>query len=234
MLKQKIKEIIDILTSGDLNKAATVMKEILSDKELAWSENYGWRYIPFDKEYVHDNYNWSHGIEGVHLNSNGVVVLDIYWQGDRTDGTEHMPLWNAINGNNTISGRWYDDGKCERYPITVERKELVPMFKEVARLMSDDEVQKRKDGKKRQAVFDRIFPEFYRRFEAGFFGGNPRAHNGYEAVCALVDAEWRQLQDLTEDELWAIVMKVRNQNYKFDHEFSKIDGKNQYNLNFKN
>lgn len=224
-------EYIKVLTSGNLDKAASVMKEILSTKEFAWTENYGWTHISFDREYVHDNYNWSHGIEGVHLNSEGRVSIDIYWQGDRTDGTECMPLWNAISGNNKISGKWYNDGECERYPITVECKELVAMFKEVARLLSDEEIQKRKDGKMRQAVSDRIFPEFYRRFDAGIFGGNARAHNGYEAVCALVDKEWRRLKDLSEDELWAVVIKVRNQNYKFNHEFSQED-EGKYNLNF--
>lgn len=44
--------------------------------------------------------------------------------------------------------------------------------------------------------------------------------------------DWRRLMDLSEDELWAVVVKVRNQNFKFNHEFTKMDGKNQYNLNF--
>ena len=44
--------------------------------------------------------------------------------------------------------------------------------------------------------------------------------------------DWRRLMDLSEDELWAVVVKVRNQNFKFNHEFTKVDGKNQYNLNF--
>ena len=213
-------EYIKVLTSGNLDKAASVMKEILLTKEFARTENYDWIIISFDREYIHDNYNWSHGIEGVHLNTEGVVSIDIYWQGDRRDGTECMPLWNAISGNNKIPGKWYNDGKCERYPITVER------------LLSDDEIQKRKDGKMRHKVSDRIFPEFYRRFDAGLFGGDTRAHNGYEAVRALVDEEWRRLKDLSEDELWSVVVKVRNQNYKFNHEFTKVDGKNQYNLNF--
>ena len=225
-------EYIKVLTSGNLDKAASVMKEILSDESFAWHENYGWKSISFDREYVHDNYNWSHGIEGVHLNTDGVVSIDIYWQGDKTDGTEYMKLWNAISGNNKIPGKWYNDGDCERYPITVERKELFAMFKEVARLLSDDEIQKRKDGKMRQKVSERIFPEFYRRFDAGIFGGDPRSYNGYKAVCALVDAEWRRLKDLSEDGLWAVVVKVRNQNFKFNHEFAKLDGENQYNLNF--
>lgn len=228
----KREDCIKVLTSGNIDKAASVMKEILSTEEFAWGENYGWRTISFDREYVHDNYNWSHGIEGVHLNTEGVVSIDIYWQGDKTDGTECMTLWNAISGNNKIPGKWYNNGACERYPITVERKELVAMFKEVARLLSEDEIQKRKDGKMRQAVSDRIFPEFYSRFDAGIFGGNTGAYHGFKAVCSLVDEEWRRLKDLSEDELWAVVVKVRNQNYKFNHEFPKVDGKNQYNLYF--
>lgn len=44
--------------------------------------------------------------------------------------------------------------------------------------------------------------------------------------------DWRRLMDLSEDELWAVVVKVRNQNFKFNHEFTKVGGKNQYNLNF--
>ena len=44
--------------------------------------------------------------------------------------------------------------------------------------------------------------------------------------------DWRRLMDLSEDELWAVVVKVRNQNFKFNHEFTKVDGKNQYKLNF--
>ena len=113
----------------------------------------------------------------------------------------------------------------------MERKELSAMFKEVARLLSDDEIQRRKDGKMRHKVSERIFPEFYRRFDAGLFGGDTRAHNGFK-VCALVDAEWKRLKDLSEDALWSVVVKVRNQNFKFNHEFTKVDGKNQYNLNF--
>jgi len=221
-----------VLTSGNLDKAASVMKDILSNKDFAWGESYGWKTISFSREYVHDNYNWSHGIEGVHLNNEGVVSIDIYWQGDKTDGTVCMTLWDAINGNNKIPGEWYDDGDARRYPITVERKEVVAMFKEVARLLTDEEIQKRKDGKMRQKVSERIFPEFYRRFDAGLFGGDTRAHNGFKAVCALVDEEWRRLKDLSEDELWKAVVTVRNQNYKFNHEFTKVDGKNQYNLNF--
>lgn len=223
---------IKVLTSGDIDKAASLMKDILSTEEFAWGENYGWRTISFDREYVHDNYNWSHGIEGVHLNSSGVVVIDIYWQGDKTDGTECMGLWDALCGNNRIPGKWYNDGDCERYPITVDRKEIVSMFNEVARLLTDEEIQKRKDGKMRQKVSERVFPEFYRRFDAGLFGGDTRAHNGFKAVCALVDAEWRRLIDLSEEELWATVVKVRNQNFKFNHEFTKVDGEIQYNLNF--
>lgn len=44
--------------------------------------------------------------------------------------------------------------------------------------------------------------------------------------------DWRRLMDLSEDELWAVVVKVRNQNFKFNYEFTKVGGKNQYNLNF--
>lgn len=224
-------EYIKVLNSGNLDAAVSAMKDILLTEEFAWGENYGWKTISFDREYVHDNYNWSHGIEGVHLDSDGIVSIDIYWQGDKTDGSECMKLWSAISGNNKIPGEWYDNGSCKRYPITVERKELVAMFKEVARLLSDSEIQKRKDGKMRQNVSERIFPEFYRRFEAGIFGGNTRAYNGFKAVIALVDDEWRRLKDLPEDALWAAVVKVRNQNYKFNHEFTQVDGKNQYNLN---
>ena len=64
-----------------------------------------------------------------------------------------------------------------------------------------------------------------------YLDGNTRAYNGFMAVRALVDDEWRRLKDLSEDALWAAVVKVRNQNYKFNHEFTKVDGKNQYNLN---
>ena len=223
---------IKVLTGGNLEASASVMKDILSTTEFAWGENYGWKTITFDRDYIHNNYNWSHGIEGVHLNTEGVVSIDIYWQGDRTDGTEYMKLWNAVNGNNRIPGKWYNDGKCERYPITVERKELSAMFKEVARLLSEEEIQKRKDSQMRQKVSERIFPEFYRRYSAGIFGGDTRAYNGYTAVGALIDAEWRRLKDMSDDDLWAVVAKVRNQNFKFNHEFTKVDGKNQYNLNF--
>jgi len=41
-------ECIKVLTSGDLDKAASAMKEILSTEEFAWGENYGWRTISFD------------------------------------------------------------------------------------------------------------------------------------------------------------------------------------------
>ena len=232
MMIKSAAEYIKVLTGGDLDAAARAMKDILSDDRFVWFESYGWKSIAFSREYVHDNYNWSHGIEGIHLNNEGVVSIDIYWQGDKTDGSISMKLWDALSGNNRIGGKWYDDGRTERYPITVERKELSAMFKEVARLLSDEEIQRRKDGRMRQTVSDRVFPEFYRRFEAGIFGGNTRAHNGYKAVCALVDEEWRRLKDLSEDELWKAVVTVRNQNYLFNHELTQVDGKIKYNLNF--
>ena len=228
----KREEFIKVLSGEDLDAAAAAMKDVLSAKEFAWDERNGSKSINFGHGYVDENYNWTHGIEGVHLDSKGVVHVRIYWQGDSTDGNDYMPLSKAMERNNRIPGRWYDDGKTERYPITVERKELSAMFKEVARLLQDDEIRKRKDDKIRQAVSSRVFPEFYRRYGSGVFSGETRARNGYEAVRALISAEWRRLKDLPDDELWKAVGKVRNQNYKFDHELAMSGEEKLFNLTF--
>lgn len=75
---------------GSGNIADAVKQILLNDVEERW----GRREIR-----VRGDFNWNHEVEGFILGSDGNVYVNIYWQGDSTDGGDTIRLSSVMSSS---------------------------------------------------------------------------------------------------------------------------------------
>lgn len=81
--------------------------------------------------YVTGDFKWNHRIEGFYLGKSGKVFVDIYWQGDSTDGSDGFCLTDKPNGYR-IPAVHYDDGSRTRTihsDIRIDKDEIYNAIK---------------------------------------------------------------------------------------------------------
>ena len=123
----------DILANADKNfsLALATMAEVIKKYGRHPYSNYD---IPAEAEF-----NWNHQVNGFTLTKKGVVYVDIYWQGDSTDGNDCLEL-NDFRWNNVavIKADYYEPDRYgvreERHsPLRVERKEVIEAMQWIAK-----------------------------------------------------------------------------------------------------
>ena len=143
----------DILANADKNfsLALSVMGDVLKKYGNHPYSNYE---IPADVEF-----NWNHQVKGFTLTKKGVVYVDVYWQGDSTDGDDCCTLadfrWNNVV---VIKAEYYEPDRYgvreERHsPLRVERAEVISAMKWIAENWlnpKDIKVRKEKETKEKK------------------------------------------------------------------------------------
>lgn len=87
---------------------------------------------------VKGDFEWNHRIDGFYLGKNNKVYVDIYWQGDSTDGNDSFCLTDKPNGC-TIPAESYFDGNRTRTThgdLRVDKDEIYDAIKKVKDVIS--------------------------------------------------------------------------------------------------
>lgn len=130
---------------NNFDTGCAVIKEIV--QKYGTSTRRGYYYISNLKP----EFNWNHRISGFTL-SKGILYVDIYWQGDSTDGETFVEFSELIaglryTGKYTIAANYDYVGGDEQYycrhsEITIEKQELLNAFSQIAlRLKSKQTMQ---------------------------------------------------------------------------------------------
>lgn len=95
-------------------------------------------------------FHWNHRISRFRINDKKQISIEIYWQGDSTDGTESVLLPRALNGVTIPAEHFYDCGRtyCRHSDITIKRDEVLDAMKIMGNLISDElkkEIKAEKD-----------------------------------------------------------------------------------------
>lgn len=222
----------DILANADKNfsLALSVMGDVLKKYGNHPYSNYE---IPAKVEF-----NWNHEVKGFTLTSKGNIYVDVYWQGDSTDGDDCCSL-NNFRWNNVvvIKAEYYEPDRYgvreERHsPLRVERAEVISAMKWIAEhwlIAKDIKTRKAKETTERKM---RVHTEYVKnnlitpktKNSYGEYTNNAR-YAVYEFLRTYPDA----LAKMDKAKVLALATKVWDDNYLSDWSIPKDkDGKRLY------
>ena len=230
--KKTAKYYRDILNSGNISKALSVLGEVIKKYgSKRWSDYSKANDIINVREYT--EFNWNHQIEGFFIGKNGEVLVDIYWQGDSTDGNTSEYASSLMYGK-VIPAEHEFDGYRTYYKhgdLRISREEFADALKAVGKYLAPEEIKARKIARERDEKKDEVYKEIdakkkgLERWEfEGFW-------NGRFAVQKLLEKE-PKLIDLPLDQLKAIALQVWEKNNKSDYSLrgGYYSGEKKYNL----
>ena len=229
--KKTAKYYRDILSGSDTRKAVSVLPEVIKKYgHKRWSGSKGNDELCL-KGYT--EFEWNHRIDGFFLTEKGVACVDIYWQGDSTDGNDSLRVDECINGK-TIPAEheWLGDRTyCRHGDLRISAEEFRNALKAVAKYLSPEEIKKRKIANARAETSTKVFnyidakKKNLDRWEMENFW------NGRIAVQKVLENN-PELLNKTFDELKPIVEKVYANNEKSDYSLRGgwYDGEKKYNL----
>ena len=128
-------------------------------------------FIPAEGEF-----NWNHQVKGFHLDRKGELFIDIYWQGDSTDGDTCISARQFIGRSTVvIPAESFFDGYRTRTihsDLRVERKEIEEATKSLIDWLAPEKIKARRlEEKKKKAVRkveafcnDNVVPELKKMF----------------------------------------------------------------------
>lgn len=223
----------DILSGSDMYKAIAVLPEVIKkfgSKRWSTSKSNNILYLKHLTEF-----EWNHQIEGFFLSDKGVLFVDIYWQGDSTDGNDSITAREAMYGKVIpAEHEFLGDRTYYRHgDLRITAEEFRNAVKAVATYLSPVETKKRNMRRKREendsAVFNYLDAKkkSLERWEMEEFW------NGRIAVQKLLEKE-PSLLDKPFEELKPIVEKVYEKNCKSDYSLRGgwYNGEKKYDLSY--
>lgn len=217
----------NILTNGSTSQAVAILPEII--------KKFG--YKRWDKYSKHNDiinlrkyteFEWNHRIESFYLNDKGKVCVDIYWQGDSTDGNDSLYADECMYGK-TIRGvyEWIGDRTYEKHSdIRISAEEFRDAIKAVGKYLAPEEIKKRKEADRRYELSKQV----YNFIDSQVKTKDEEFWNGRRGVQELLEKN-QGLLDKTFDELKPIVLKVYNNNYHTSYWLRNgATGRVEYNL----
>ena len=221
----------DILTSGNTYNAVKVLPEIIKKFGYKrWSSSKGNDVLRVRK---YTEFEWNHRIEAFFLNDKGRLCVDIYWQGDSTDGNDSLYADECINGKVIrAEHEWIGDRTyCRHGDLRISREEFANAVKAVAKYLSPEEIKIRKEQDRKAELSSKVF-EFIDAKKKGLERWEMENFwNGRIAVQKVLEGN-PSLLDLTFEQLKPIVEKVFENNNKTDYSLRGgwYSGEKKYNL----
>lgn len=228
----------DLLTSGNIYNAVKALPEIIKKFGYKRWEKYSKGNDTLNlRKYT--EFEWNHRIDGFFLNEKGRVCVDIYWQGDSTDGNDSLYVEECINGK-TIPAEheWLGDRTYYRHgDLRITAEEFRNAIKALAQYLSPEEIKARKEADRKadlqKQVYD-LIAEDAPKDKRGGWGRDPDWEyywNGRYAVQKVLE-ENPNLLNLTFEELKPIVLAVYKNNHKSDYSLRGgwYSGEKKYNL----
>ena len=224
----------EIFAGDNISKAISVLPEVIKKYGYKrWSSSKGNDILRI-KGYT--KFEWNHRIESFFLTEKGELCVDIYWQGDSTDGNE-SELASKLMYGHVIRGEYFFDGYRTREThsdIRISREEFANAIKAIAQYLSPKEVKERKERDRRAELSTKVFnfidekKKGLERWEMENFW------NGRWGVQHLLEKE-PDLFNKTWDELKPIIEQVFENNNKSDYTLRGgwCSGEKKYNLSYK-
>lgn len=236
--KKTAKYYRDIFSGNDIRKAVSVLPEVIKKYgHKRWTTS---KHNDEIKLKGYTEFEWNHQIEGFGISEkSGRVYVDIYWQGDSTDGNESewadvmmygktIPAEHEWLGNRTY---------CKHSDLRISAEEFRNALKAVAKYLSPEEMKIRKEAKRKAELSEKIFDLVKQNAPKNSRGGWGRDEgweqywNGRTAVQKVLENN-PELLNKTFEELKPIVEKVYANNEKSDYSLRGgwYNGEKKYNL----
>lgn len=152
-------------------------------------------------------FNWNHRVEGFYLGKNDTLWLDIYWQGDSTDGSDSVKvsdLWNRKEV--VIPAESFFDGyrtRTTHSDIRVDKSELDEAIAKLLEWLSPEAVKARKEYAVMREILAReskiVGNELYNKY-ASRWGENTRYYKGSDSAEAYARENYKALTKKSEEE----------------------------------
>ena len=223
--KKTAKYYRDILSGNDIRKSLSVLPEVIKKYGYKrWSGSKG-NDILYVRGYT--EFEWNHRI-GLPEN-----CVDIYWQGDSTDGNTSEYASDLIYGK-TIPAEheWLGDRTYYKHSdLRITKEEFANALKAVAKYLSPEDIKARKIINRRREAIDKIFnyidakKKGLERWEMeNFWNGRIAVQKVIEMDNGLTDKPWEEIKP--------IVDKVFSNNNKSDYSLRGgwYNGEKKYNL----
>jgi hypothetical protein len=205
----------ELMKNHNLTTLTTLIKEVVAkygkDKQIRLKN---------------DEFNWNHQVTGFSVSTKGIVYVDVYWQGDSTDGDTCVSLTDVYNrGKVTIKAEHFFDGyrtRCKHSDINVEKYEVVKLISLLAEYLSPSAIKERKlkaeIAQMERVISDKMGNEYFSKY-ARKFGDNEEYYNGRRAVNKLVEQEKNNFVKMDINKVLEIVDVVFKKNYKNNRYF---------------
>lgn len=174
--------------------------------------------------------NWNHWVKGFSVSKKGDLSIMVYWQGDSTDGDDYVSFNEVYNrGKSVIRAESFWDGhrtRCVHSDINVTKDELIELIGLLSKWLSADAIKARKISAElstiKSTINKKLGNEYYSKY-ARNYGRNEEYHNGKYAVEEWVKTQGTNLLKMAIEDIFTIVDKVFQANYKTDRFFGKVD-----------
>lgn len=222
----------DLLTSGNVYNAVKALPEIIKKFGYKRWEKYSKSNDTINlRKYT--EFEWNHRIEGFFLNEKGRVCVDIYWQGDSTDGNDSLYVEECINGKTIPAEHEFIGGRTyyRHGDLRITAEEFRNAIKALAQYLSPEEIKARKEANRKAALSDKVF-EFIDAKKKGLDRWEMENFwNGRIAVQKVLEQN-PKLLDLTFEGLKPTIDKVFENNNKTDYSLRGgwYSGEKKYNL----
>jgi hypothetical protein len=227
--KKTAKYYREILKNGTATQAVSILPEVIKKYgRKRWGDKYS-KHNDIIPLRGYTEFEWNHRINAFFLSDKGELCVDIYWQGDSTDGNESLTARECMYGkvipavHEFIGGRTY----TKHSDLRIGKEEFLNAVKAVAEYLSPENIKERKVADKRaetkKAVFDFI-DEQEKPKSSEFW-------NGRYGVQTLLEKE-PALLDKTFEEIKPIIFLVYKNNHKSDYTLRgcRYDGEKKYNI----
>lgn len=189
-------------------------------------------YTRYGKSYIGSNaeMGWNFKVEGFIVDSRGILFVDIYWQGDDTDGNEFIKfdeLWGKVarGGEYVIRAESYYDGYRTRYrhgDIRISHDDIVSAYNDIIAYIDPVKVKERKKAKEEKERLETLSKTLAPKAKALIEGNREFVvhgwHNkgGYEYACGIVNRVINENLDafgkMTDEEFKDAVYRLFNRN----------------------
>ena len=228
----------DIFASGSLYQCAKLLPEVIKKFGCKRWEKYSKGNDMLNLR-GYTEFEWNHRIDGFFITDKGKGCVDIYWQGDSTDGNDSLYVDECINGK-TIPAvhEWLGDRTyCKHGDLRISREEMENAIRAIGKYLSPEAIKERKESQRKadlqKQVYD-LIAEGAPKDKRGGWGRDEEWElywNGRNAVQKVLESH-HELLDLTFEELKPIVLTVYKNNHKTDYSLRGgwYSGEKKYNL----
>jgi len=223
----------ELLTSGSTYNAVKVLPEIIKKFGYKrWSSSKGNDILRVKK---YTEFEWNHRINGFFLSDKGKLCVDIYWQGDSTDGNDSLYADECINGKTIPAEHEFIDGHTyyRHGDLRISREEFANAIKAVAKYLAPEEIKARKEADRKAELSTKVFDYIDTKKKGLEMWEMENFWNGRIAVQKVLEQN-PKLLDCTFEQLKPIVDKVFGNNNKSNHYLRGgwYSGEKKYNLTY--